>query len=885
MLEIAAQEHAAGRSTRIWADDKYFISPQIMRNAPGAEPITSAELLNQAYENYDINTTAYQAYRAGYEAQAVFERLPNSRLNTFRPDNLSMPEADNGPREPRLPDLNRAGTIAGLAGLGGAAAALDARDLGQRLGTAYAQDNPVAVRSEATQFIARGAGGAAAGFTPAAMSVSGGPALALAMADGYLLAEAYERGAQFVDRNRIVFQTDRDNVAWEFTGKQWIRDDLCADLRDDDIDKTQRQTFSALPDKARELSYLASIEAVSQAIGKTEPRHPFTLPASANDAPSTAPSPWQYQAHSEQWTRTRYQEIDPTDPRLPDQAVPEIANAKRAAELDREALQIIDRNIIEGPANLAAQYQIGHKRSGFDTAGEVPAVVKTALNPDTLEASNGRQYWRDAQGQWSHDGEIARGNLALELNVTRERLMPSLEQYHVRLAETPAWQPPTPQQQDRTMLHQAYVDKGVDPTIKPEQFEASYLAVQRSREATGVTAETTSLVLGHNANGTFTFDSPIQHLRQDPGNEVQIAAITSPNDIALALSDVRARGRSDAPTQASPEKLITQTTPQERDVREQVTREANRQGFSQDELQQAVQGATTTIAMHGASSARAVDVEAPLLQDDARERESAQRARTDAPAPLPPDFAPSQQGLRDLRDPQHEGHHALREMQHRASLFETQQHIPHGPHTERLGASMLAFAVENGLHYSNVRLTKDQDTGQIQLEHARYGHPTQRFPVDLAAMSSQPIEATSQCINETVSRHNAHTSPAIERTHAQAQGLSGYAFDDKVMFAHIRSGTPGHISDDHVALATRMAKENGIDANNIARVSMVGDQIRILRSGPDEKTVLVDVSKPTPPLQASVDAANTLNQQQAQVLSQQQNQPTQDGPSRGPRMM
>ena len=855
------------------ADWHRNLPERIVREEIKLSPTTAEALQREQLERGRIELSAQRA-----EAAATIDAL-------IRPGATPAREPIPGFE---LPPLNRAGTAAGLAGLGALAAAADAVATGQRLGTAYAQDNPVAVRSEATQFIARGAGGAAAGFTPAAMSVSGGPALALAVADGYLLAEAYERGAQFVDRNRIVFRTDRDNVTWEFTGKQWIRDDLRADLRDDNIDKTQRQTFSALPDKARELSYLASIEAVSQAIGKAEPRHPFTLPASANDAPSTAPSPWQYQAHSEQWTRTRYQEIDPTDPRLPDQAVPEIANTKRAAELDREALRIIDRNIIEGPANLAAQYQIGHKRSGFDTAGETPPVVRTALDSDTLEASNGRQYWRDAQGQWSHDGEIARGNLALELNLTRERLMPALEQYQARLAETPAWQPPTPQQQDRAMLHQAYVGKGVDPTIRPEQFDASYLAVQRTREATGVTAETTSLALGQNANGTFTFDSPIQHLRQDPGKEVRVAAITSPDDIALALSDVRARERSDSPAQASPEQTITQTTPQERDVREQVTREANRQGLSQDEVQQAVQGATATIVVRGASSAHTVNMDAPLRQDDTREREVTQRARTDAPAQAPPDFAPSQQGLRDLRDPQHEGHHALDEMQYRARLFETQQHIQHGSHTERLAASMLAFAVENKFQYSDVRLVKDQDTGQVQLEHARYGLPTQRFPVDLAAMSSQPIEATSQRINEMVSHHNGQPASALERTQEQAQGLGGYALYDKVLFGFIRGGTPGHISDNHVALAVRMAKEDGMDANNIARVSMVGDQIRMVRSGPDEKTVLVDVSKPAPPLQDSVNAVNTLNQQQAQTLAQQQdqltqNRPTQDDPDRGPK--
>ena len=434
------------------------------------------------------------------------------------------------------------------------------------------------------------------------------------------------------------------------------------------------------------------------------------------------------------------------------------------------------------------------------------------------------------------------------------------------------------------MLRQAYVHKGLDPTIQPDQFDASYLAVQRTREAAGVSAANTSMVLGQNANGTFTLDSPIHHLREEADRKVGIVAITTPADIAVARSDVPGRAQDDnVPAQVSPERTITQTTAEQRDAREQATREANLQGLSQDDVQQAAQLAVAGIATRGPSTGNAART-AERDSDEALPQDRRERSQA-APAvsPLPADFAPSQQGLRDLRDPQHEGQHALREMQYRAALFETHQHIPHGPHTERLGAETLAFAVENKFHYSEVRLVKDQDTGQAQLEHARYGHPTQRFPVDLAAMSSQPIEATSQRINEAVSKHNANPAPALERTQEQAQGLGGYGLNDKVLFGFVRGGTPGHISDDHVALAVRMAKENGINADNIARVSMVGDQIRLVRSGPDEKTVLVDVSKPAPPLQDSVNAVNTLNQQQVQVLAQQQDQPTQNDPDRGPK--
>lgn len=74
---------------------------------------------------------------------------------------------------------------------------------------------------------------------------------------------------------------------------------------------------------------------------------------------------------------------------------------------------------------------------------------------------------------------------------------------------------------------------------------------------------------------------------------------------------------------------------------------------------------------------------------------------------------------------------------------------------------------------------------------------------------------------------------------------------------------------------------------------MVGDHIRIVRSGPDGKAVLVDVNAPAPPLQASVQEAHTVNQEHAlakqQALSQQQSQnPQPDGPSgptMGPRTM
>ena len=252
---------------------------------------------------------------------------------------------------------------------------------------------------------------------------------------------------------------------------------------------------------------------------------------------------------------------------------------------------------------------------------------------------------------------------------------------------------------------------------------------------------------------------------------------------------------------------------------------------------------------------------------------------------LPPDFAPSMPRGRDLRDPQHEGHEAYREMQNKVGVFETQRNIGQGPHSDQMAASMLQFAVDNKLRYSDLYLEKNQETGQTQLRYAKYGEPEQRFDVDLAKMASQPIDASSQRINSAVSPHYGSPAPTLERTQAQSQWMSELAMDDRVSFARVRGGASGHISDDHVMAMTVELKKVGMHAASIGQVSMLGDQLRVRGAGEWGNTVLLDVNKPAPPLQDSVNTVNTLNQQQVQQLAHQQNNPTQDDPTpKGPRL-
>ena len=285
-------------------------------------------------------------------------------------------------------------------------------------------------------------------------------------------------------------------------------------------------------------------------------------------------------------------------------AEPEFASPARAAELDRQAAQVIDRNLTEGPAALAARYEVAHRRNGWDSFGPEPDVVRTALNPDTLQASDQRQYVRDAQGQWSHDGEPARGNTAVELEATRERLLPALAQHQEALARIEPWQPPTPEQQDRANLRQLYTDNGVNPN--PERFEAAYRAVRETREAQGINPAATSLALEPRPAGGYDINTPIQHLQIEGDGVVRVAATTTAADIQ----------RTEAALRGAPH-AIEAPSAQAREERAQAQREANRAGLSQDDTQATVRSAVPAVATPGARSGKTDDVE-PTAKEEAK---------------------------------------------------------------------------------------------------------------------------------------------------------------------------------------------------------------------------------------------------------------------------
>ncbi|WP_108834890.1 peptidoglycan-binding protein [Xanthomonas fragariae] len=519
--------------------------------------------------------------------------------------------------EPEIPGLRRAGMTAGLAGLGVAATAYDASQTGERVGTLLAQDNLIAARSEALHFAARGAGGWAGGAAAAAVvDTSGAGPVALVVADGYLFSAAAEKAVTLWDNRQIYTQTDKQGVSWEFNGSQWLRQEK-ADLQNGGADTPQKQGMFALPEKARELNYHASSEATEQALGKVQPSNPYVQPSSDADAAHLYARDWRHDPASGQWSRMIADEVDRND--RPVWTV-DPASPERSAALNQQAAQVVDANIARGPAAIAATYQAAYRRNGWDDFGPVPAAVQTALNPDSLQASDGKQYQRDIQGQWRHDGIAAEGNVPLELNATRERLQPALEQHAQAMAQMPARQTPTAQQQDQANTEATYAAYGVAPNA--QNAGAIQLAVQRTREANGIDAATSSLALERDATGQYSVDSPIQHLSRGADGVVRVAATTSTDEIHQALGQVQSVRQEQPPSTGAPELRIDAQSPQERDAYDQALREANRQGVSTQEAQQVASFAATAV-----TAPRVDENQAPQAAIDAqRDRDIARAA-------------------------------------------------------------------------------------------------------------------------------------------------------------------------------------------------------------------------------------------------------------------
>jgi hypothetical protein len=219
MLEVATQESAANRVTRIWSDDQYFDSPQIMRNHPDVHRSMSAQLLDEMFEQKFIGVAEHQTFRAGYQAQLVF--IDSQRLSTFRYD-FSSPDID----APNSRGMKLGGGSAAVVG-----AAVEAYQWNETLGQANTFRNTLGNNTAADEVLLRQsasstsalAGGAMGTGLAAGLGLGSGGTFVLVTAEAYFVSAVADKAVTMWQHEKIYTQEDA-GVEWKFNGQQWLSD-------------------------------------------------------------------------------------------------------------------------------------------------------------------------------------------------------------------------------------------------------------------------------------------------------------------------------------------------------------------------------------------------------------------------------------------------------------------------------------------------------------------------------------------------------------------------------------------------------------------------------------------------------------------------------------
>ncbi|HKX79597.1 MAG TPA: peptidoglycan-binding protein [Novosphingobium sp.] len=532
---------------------------------------------------------------------------------------------------------------AGVAGI--AASVVDAKASADRASTLLSQDSPLAAQSELTHYAARGTGGWIGGATAgvvATAAATGPGVVGFIVIGGAAVAGSHvgEHVATVLDSYKTFKQTDRQGVHWESNGLQWVRKDL-GDMIDDGQNEVVKQDFSADPEKANELNYRASNSATELAIGKLQPpRNPYAQAATDNDPPSQRRADWERNPQTGTWDRRVVLGFE--QPGVPMVRV-DTASPERAAELDRSSLQVIRENIANGPAPMAARYEMVHRSEGWERFGPVPPSIQSALRDDSLIASDGKLYQRTPDGQWQRNGEsaVAAGNLRQELESTRAVLQPQLAQHEQQVAAIPNRQPPTLEDIERKDLLTTLKVRGVQ--ANPEELEAMLEAVRRTQQEQGINPLTTSLHLELSADKKFDINSPIQHVGRDADGANRPQAVTSPLEVQMAMLDLRSPPPT---TPEAPELRIANLSPQQQAALEQVVREANRLGLKRDDVQD-----TARQAVAGAAD-REPEIVVGAIDVDRLRPAPKVEASSDAPSPAPTKPAIAEIAVEKPKEPQ-----------------------------------------------------------------------------------------------------------------------------------------------------------------------------------------------------------------------------------------
>lgn len=542
-----------------------------------------AELQRQGLS--EAISSAYHGGRLSISSEGVL--VVENALGKEAADPLRVPPGQRGFATTSIL-LGEASTSQLIRSGGLLASGADAVITARRTSQLLEEGNGTAAHSELTHALARNGGGWIGGMaTASVIGTSSFVPAAIVAGDALLMSKAFDKGADLLDNRAVYRQTDKAGVTWQFNGRNWDRQAVM-DSAGDGVGNPAERSVGASYEKARELGAYAHVRAVELALGKAPaPQDPFSIPAKDGEGRLDNPN-WHRDAQTEQWTRQVKIGVSGAN----DRGVYETqtASPERANELNREAVQRIENNIANGKAAIAASYLETYAATrASDFVPLVPEAVEQArARPDAVQGSDSQLYQRDEAGQWHHAGQIAQGNMALELELTRTIQQPSLDQFNQTIAALDARPLPSAAEVNQNELRHSYYAAGV--ALTPAWEEAIALATARTREQHGITGPTLQ-ELGPAAEGNAGASRPITHYQVGQDGVARAVATTSTLELQAAWNEVRALANEQAPVPDSPELRIAALSAGEQEAYRQAMQEANRLGAAQVDAGQAARAA------------------------------------------------------------------------------------------------------------------------------------------------------------------------------------------------------------------------------------------------------------------------------------------------------
>ncbi|HDS0924511.1 TPA: hypothetical protein QDZ10_003001 [Stenotrophomonas maltophilia] len=565
-------------------------------------------------------------------APRAYVDVPESRSHGSQPGAARAPPgtaataaeaaAESAPR------ASHAGMSPGMKVAGVAGVALLAQDFaisGHKWVELSSQGNAAGADSTAAHFVGRNVGGALGGFVAGASvglttgSWTGPGALVIGVGGGVLGAHLGEEWANQKDMKAIYVQVDPMGRTWTRSPSdeegRWLRAAHQQQVQSAELgagvevrpvqtahgdDVTFRADYVATGTLERQLNWQAAKASYELGLAHLPPpQDPYRLNARAEQG--TPPAPFEIgrafvrDPSSREWELQITQMQDGRAPTTRHEPV----SAEQAQVLDAQSRAVIAQNAANTPAAVAARYMVAHAEGRWSDFGDannpsVPAAIQDAQGKSgTLQASNGRTYTRQDDGQWLADGLVfkgaADGNLSDELDVTWQSQqigVAGLGDMAEQVKQTVQLAP----EGVRGQVEALYARHGIERS--EAQLAATAAAVEQGLADNGRRGDLVLELIPDPRTHAPSVDSAIAAFGDAGGNRMVLTATTTMEDVARvqALQQhtavLQGGVAEEVPIQNAPELRIEALSPDAWDAHQQALREANRQGASTEEAAQ-----------------------------------------------------------------------------------------------------------------------------------------------------------------------------------------------------------------------------------------------------------------------------------------------------------